>query len=259
MPVSVEFIKKLEDIPSELRGILISLLEEVERQREETVTKREFLEFAKRTEENFQRVWEAIEELTKAQRKTEQRISELAEAQKEMQKEVSRLDRALQELAEAQKKTEQRLNELAEAQKKTEEEIRKLSTSLRRTRQEVGGLAKSVAYALENEAFVKLPEFLKKNFGIQIRERFIRTEIKGEEINLFAKGKRNGRDVVIIGESVLKLDDVAKLRTIQDKVEAVIDEVEAEVVPIIVTHFAKKKVLEKADRRGIIVVQSFQW
>ncbi len=52
-------------------------------------------------------------------------------------------------------------NELAEAQRRTEEEIWKLAQGRRRLRQEVGGLARSVAYALENEAFRRLPEFLK--------------------------------------------------------------------------------------------------
>lgn len=238
MPVSVEFIRKLEKIPLELREVLIDLLEEVERQREESVTKKEFLEFARQTEENFQKVWQAINELAEAQKRTEQRVNELAEAQK---------------------RTEQRLNELAEAQKRTEEEIKKLAVGLRRTRQEVGGLAKSVAYALENEAFRHLPEFLKREKGIEITEKFIRTEIRGEEINLFARGRRNGTPVVIVGESVLKLDDLSKLNAVMRKVEAVEEEVEEEIVPIVITHFAKKKILDRAEKKGIIVVQSFQW
>lgn len=245
MPVSVEFIRKLEKIPPELREILIDLLEEVERQREESVTRKEFLEFARHTEENFQKVWQAIRELTEAQKRTEERLT--------------RLEKIVEELAEAQKRTEQRLNELAEAQKRTEEEIRKLTVSLRRTRQEVGGLAKSVAYALENEAFRRLPEFLRKEKGIEITERFIRTEVKGEEINLFARGMRNGTPVVLVGESVLKLDDLSKLNTVMRKVEAVETEVEEEIVPIVVTHFAKKKILDRAEKKGIIVVQSFEW
>ena len=80
------------------------------------------------------------------------------------------LRKVVQELAEAQKRTEQRVEELAEAQKRTEEEIRKLSGSLKRTREEVGGLSRSVAYALENEAYRKLPQFLKEHYGIELQE-----------------------------------------------------------------------------------------
>jgi len=329
MPYSTNIIRLLEKLEPSMREVLIALLEEIERQREETVTKKEFKEFAQRTEENFQRVWEAIKELTKAQKRTEQSINELAEAQKETQKEVSRLDKALHELAEAQKETQKEvsrldkalhelaeaqketqkevsrldralhelaeaqketqkevsrldralhelaeaqketqkevsrldkaLHELAEAQKETEEEIKKLSIGLRRTRQEIGGLSKSVAYALENEAFVRLPMFLKKHLNIEIKERFIRTEINNQEINLFARGTKDGKNIILVGESVLKLDDVSKLRAVEDKVDAVSEEIEEEVIPIIITHFAKKKVLEKAEKRGIIIVQSFQW
>ncbi len=231
MPVSVEFIRKLEKTPPELRQVLIDLLEEVERQRESSITKTEFYEFAKRTEENFQRVWEAINELREAQKETEE---------------------AIRELRDAQKRTEEEIQKLAI-------EVRKLSIGLRRTRHEVGGLAKSVAYALENEAFRKLPEFLKKELGIEVTERFIRTEIRGEEINLFARGRKNGKEVVLVGESVLKLDDLDKLNAVMRKVEAVEHEVEEEIIPIVITHFAKKKVLDRAEKKGIIVVQSFQW
>ncbi len=231
MPVSVEFIRKLEKTPPELRQVLIDLLEEVERQREESVTKKDFLEFARQTKENFQKIWQAIKELAEAQKRTENRLNRL----------------------------EGVVEELAEAQKRTEEEIKKLAVALKRTRQEVGGLAKSVAYALENEAFRKLPGFLQKEKGIEIIERIIRTEIKGEEINLFARGRRNGTPVVLVGESVLKLDDLSKLNSVMRKVEAVETEVEEEIVPIVITHFAKKKILDRAEKKGIIVVQSFQW
>ncbi len=280
MPFSTNVIKLLEEIEPSLRKVLIAILEEIERQREESITRREFLEFARQTEENFQKVWQTIKELAEAQKKTEARVEELAEAQRKSEERLTRVEKAVEELAEAQKRTEARVEELAEAQKKaegrltrvekaveelaeaqkrTEEEIRKLSIGLRMTREQVGGLSRSVAYALENEAYVKLPGYLKEHYGIEITERFIRTEINDREINLFARARKNGEEVTIVGESVLKLDDREKLKAVMEKVEAVVDEVEGEVIPIIVTHFAKKKVLEAAKKRGIIVVQSFQW
>jgi len=151
------------------------------------------------------------------------------------------------------------VRELAEAQRRTEEEIRKLATGQRRLRQEVGGLSRSVAYALENEAYRKLPSFLKERYGIEVTDRLIRFELKGEEINLFAKAKRDGKDVVLVGKAVLRLDDKGKLRKILRKVELVSKEYGLEVVPLVVTHFATRRLLEEAEKAGFLVVQTFEW
>ena len=308
MPFSVNLIKRLEAVEPPLRGALIALLEEVERQREVSITKKEFLEFAKTTEENFQKVWKTIGELAEAQKRTEIRLNELAEAQKKTEQRLDsltekvealaeaqkrteikinelaeaqkrteqRLDSLtekvealaeaqkkteirLNELAEAQKKTEIRLNELAEAQKRTEVEIRKLGIGLRRTREQIGGLARSVAYALENEAFRKLPAFLKERYQIEVIDNIIRAEIEGEEINILGQVKKDGQEMMLVGEAVLKLDDRRKLKLLSDKVQLVKETYGKGVIPIIITHFAKKNILERAKNAGIIIVQSFEW
>ncbi len=357
MPFSVNLIKRLEAVEPPLRGALIALLEEVERQREVSITKKEFLEFAKTTEENFQKVWKTIGELAEAQKRTEIRLNELAEAQKKTEQRLDsltekvealaeaqkrteikinelaeaqkrteqRLDSLtekvealaeaqkkteirlnelaeaqkkteirLNELAEAQKKTEQRLdsltekvealaeaqkrteikvnelaeaqkkteikvNELAEAQKRTEVEIRKLGIGLRRTREQIGGLARSVAYALENEAFRKLPAFLKERYQIEVIDNIVRAEIEGEEINILGQVKKDGQEMMLVGEAVLKLDDRRKLKLLSDKVQLVKETYGKGVIPIIITHFAKKNILERAKNAGIIIVQSFEW
>jgi len=294
MPFSVNLIKRLEAVEPPLRGALIALLEEVERQREVSITKKEFLEFAKTTEENFQKVWKTIGELAEAQKKTEIRLNELAEAQKRTEQRLDsltekvealaeaqeRTEIRLNELAEAQKRTEQRLdsltekvealaeaqkrteikvNELAEAQKRTEVEIRKLGIGLRRTREQIGGLAKSVAYALENEAFRKLPAFLKERYQIEVIDNIIRAEIEGEEINILGQVKKDGQEMMLVGEAVLKLDDRRKLKLLSDKVQLVKETYGKGVIPIIITHFAKKNILERAKNAGIIIVQSFEW
>ena len=205
MPISVSLIRKLESVPKDLREVLLDLVEELERQREESVTKREF--------------------------------NELKEIVRELSQEVKKL---------------------AEAQRRTEEEIRKLAQSHRRLRGEVGGLSRSVAYALENEAFRRLPEFLKSK-NIEVLERMIRTEVAGEEINLFARIKRNGEEMLLVGEATLRLDDPSKLRQLKRKAALVETELGQRVFPIIVTHFAKGTLLERAQKAGILVVQSFEW
>jgi uncharacterized protein (UPF0210 family) len=234
MTVGAAFLRKLETLPSDLREVFVALVEEIEISWQRIVTK-----------DDFKQLCDIVQELAEAQKRSEER--------------TTRLEIAVNELAEAQKKTEQRVSELAEAQKRTEEEIRKLAGGLRRAREEIGGLSRSVAYALENEAYRNLPHFLKSRHGIEIQDRLIRAEIEGEEINLFARAKKNGTEIILLGEAVLRLDDLSKLRGVMKKVRLASQAFGLEIVPIIVTHFAKKKVFTKAQESGLLVVQSFEW
>ena len=212
---------------------------------------KELVEAQKRTEQR-------IEELAEAQKRSEQRIEELAEAQK-------RSEQRIEELAEAQKRTEQRIEELAEAQKRTEKEVRELARALRRTRTELGGLSKSMSYAFENEAFRMIPKVLKEKYGIEVEKRFVREDIDGKEINIFGRGKKDGRDVLIIGETKLRIEKPDKelktlLEDFEEKIEAVKKEFgDVEIIKVFVTHFAGKNFLREAEKNGIIVIQSFEW
>ena len=251
------------------------------------VTMQELAEAQKRTEQRLERLEATVQRLTEAQEKTEQRLNELAEAQKQTEQKLNKLaeiqkkteqrvdkleiamkelaeaqrqtEQKLNELAEAQKQTEQKLNELAEAQKETERAIARLTRGLEITREQLGGLSRSVGYALENEAYRNLPSILKSRYNIEVIDRLIRTYISDVEINVFGKGRQNGKEVYLVGEAVLKLDDRSKLRLVWDKVNVVREEFGGEVIPIIVTHFAKPDVLERAQKAGIIVIQSFEW
>jgi len=178
----------------------------------------------------------------------------------ELKEIVRDLAKSQKELAEAQKRTEARVEELAEAQKRTEEEIKRLTRGLASTRTELGGLARSVSYSLENEAYRALPSYLKRHYGIEVLERFIRTEIDGEEIDIFAKAKMDGKDVLIVGETELKLSSVGKLKRLDKKVLVVKEKfAEKEIVKLFVTHYARPQIKKKAEERGIIIVQSFEW
>jgi chromosome segregation ATPase len=231
----------------------------------------------KRTEQKIAELAEAqkrtdqkVAELAEAQKRTDQRLAELAEAQKRTEQKVAELaeaqkrtDQKLAELAEAQKRTDQRLAELAEAQKRTEEEVRTLAQELKRTRQDLGGLSLSFSYALENEAYRMLPQVLKK-YGLELEDKLIRKEVAGEEINFFATGRKNGKTVYIVGETKLRLDDTKKRDDVFKQLEKKISAVkkvygDVQIVPLIVTHFAKESMLKKAKERGIIVVQSYEW
>jgi len=207
---------------------------------------------------------EAQQDLAQAQRRTEQRLEELAEAQKKTEK-------RLEELAQAQKRTEQRVEELAQAQqdltqaqKRTEEEVRKLAIGLRRTREDLGGLSRSFSYAFENEAYRNLPNVLKSKYNIEVKDRIVRADIGGKEINFFAKAQKDGKDIYIIGEAKIRLDKTLKrsdvLKELEEKIKAVKKEYgDVEVLKLLVTHFATKSFLKMAQSEGIIVIQSYEW
>jgi len=203
-----------------LKDSFFLLLEELERSREESVTKSEFRELKQITAE---------------------------------------LQRTIFRLAEAQERTEQRMDRLAESQERAEHSLEKLAEALAATNRQVGGLSKSMAYALENEAFRKLPAYLKEHWGIEVEKRLVRRFVSGEEINVFAQAVRQGEEILVVGETVLKLDDFSKLGQLDKNVAAVKERFEQSVAPLIVTHFARPEVAEKARERGVLVVQGFEW
>ena len=164
----------------------------------------------------------------------------------------SELKAIVRDIAETQK-------ELADAQKRTEISVGTLVKGLDATRTELGGLARSVGYSLENEAYRQLPQFLKEQYQIELTEKMIRFELDGEEINLFAKGRKGGEDILIVGEAELRLSGVGKLRQLEKKISLVKKLYPVQCLPLIVTHFARPQVLTAAREKGILVVQSFEW
>ena len=133
-----------------------------------------------------------------------------------------------------------RSKDLAKAQRETTREIASLSRAHDNTRGQVGGLARTMAYALENEAYRMAPVFLKARHQLEISERMVRAWINGEEINFYARARRGGENVVIVGESVMRLDDRAKLAQLQRKLDAVRAVEISPLVPLLVTYFAHR-------------------
>lgn len=192
-------------------------------------------------------------------------FNELKGIVRDISVEVKELAGAQKELANAQKRTEIKVEELAEAQKKTEIEIQELTKGLKLTREDLGGLSRSFSYAFENEAYRMLPKFLWDNYKIEMTEKMIRTEIEGKEINVFGKARRNGENILIVGEAKLRLDekrDVKKkdvFKELEEKVEVVRKISQDEIVKILITHYATSKFIEEAKQKDIIVIQSFEW
>lgn len=220
------------------------------------------------TREDFSELKGIVKELGVRVNELGGKLGELAEAQKRTENRVT-------ELAEAQKKTEFRVAELADAQKKTEtkvaelaDEMKVLAVGLDRNREEVGGLSRSFSYAFENETYRVLPAVLKEKYGIEIKEKFIRADIGGKEINIFGRAGKEGKNIIIVGEAKLRLDERREKRKgekdifeeLEDKVKSVLEEYRGtEIIRVLVTHYATKGFLKKAKEKGIIVIQSFEW
>jgi hypothetical protein len=211
------------------------------------------------TKVEFSELRATMQELAEAQKRTEQRVDTLGLRMEELAEAQKRTEQRMEELAEAQKRTEQRMEELAEAQKQTAYSLTQLSRTHDNTRTQIGSLARTVGYALENEAYRKLPALLERLYGLVVEQRLIRTWINDEEINFYARARRQGEEVIIVGESVVRLDDTSKLGQLWRKLKAVQEVENVPLVPLLVTHIAHPALIEQAESKGAIVVQSFEW
>lgn len=240
--------------PSQARAIAFEL-EAAIREQIKISDFTELKEIVRDLGESHKRIAAKVEELTEVQKRTATKVEELTEAQK-------RTETKVEELAEAQKRTETKVEELADAQKRTEEEIRQLAVAQKNTQQEVGGIANTLGYMLENEAYRLLPKVLAEKHKIKISDKFIRRQIGNEEINLLAEGTRNRKPVLIVGESKSKLS-VSDLTQLKKKIKEVAAHHplagKREIVPVMIVHFARQKELQRAEQEGIIVIQSFEW
>jgi len=204
LPISTAFYRKLESLDPVFRDIFLSLFEEVEKSREQSVTKDEFREL----------------------------------------KEIVR--------------------ELAEAQKRTEQELQLLTAEHRKTRKQVGGLAMTVGYRLEDEAFKALPSLLKRDHGIEIEGRLKRQFIadnKGRmiEVNIFGKAMRDGRQFVILGESKSQLSKKLVDEFIVKKLSQFSD-VFKDIFPVLVTYMTTEpSVEEHARKKGVALYYSYDF
>jgi len=215
MPYSTHIIKLLEKVEPSLREVLVAILEEIERQREEGVTRREFLEFAERTEENFQRVWKSI-------------------------------------------------NELAEAQKKTEETLNTLTREFKDFKRQVGDITDTVGYTLENASYRALPRLLKKDYGVEVRGRLRRGYLKDQrgrhiEVNILGEGRKNGKKVLIVGESKARLSKKGVREFINERLKRFGD-LYGEIFPVLVTHMiSEHDVEEYAREHDIALYYSYEF
>ena len=260
MPFSINLMRKLETVDTELRDVLWSILDEVERNREESVTKSEFRELRDIVKDLSITTYA----LAEAQKRTEHNVEELAEAQKELAEAQKRTEHNVEELAEAQKRTERKVEELADAQKRTEQELRTLVSEHKETRRMLGGLSMTVGYGLENSAYPALPALLQRDFSVIVRGRLTRTYVQDKqghdlEVNIFGKAMRDGKDIVIIGESKSQLSKKEIDAFIRKRLKR-FDGVFADIFPVLITHMISSPDVETyAKEQNIALYYSYDF
>jgi len=266
VPFSVQLYQAIDELDPKTKKVFLALLGEVDGHLNRVVTREDF--------RDLKRIVESLavstKELAAAQQRTEARLEQLAEAQSHLEQRVDQLTEAqrrtearLGELAEAQKRTEERVKQLAEAQKKTETELKKLVQEHRKTREQLGGLAHTVGYRLEDEAFKALPALLKQDVGVEVQGRLKRDflEIGPDrylEVNIWGTGLHNGKQYVIIGEAKTQL----KKKDVDDfleKARQVANLVARDQIRLLVTYQASPPIQKYARDKGIALYFSYDF
>ena len=238
-----------------------------------------------RVEERLDRIEAAIEKLTEAQirsekrldrveaaqARSEERLDRIEAAQARSEERLDRIEAAIEKLTEAQIRSEKRLDRVEAAQARSEERLDTLTERLDtlvkehgKTRSQLGGLAMTVGYTLENAAYRALPDLLKADYGIEVQDRLIRTYLTDDknrslEVNIFGKGLKNGREVVILGESKSQLSERHINRFIFTRLDH-LKPLFGEVLPILVTHMISSEgVAAYAKEQGIALYYSYQF
>lgn len=135
-------------------------------------------------------------------------FNELKEIVRELAQAQNRTELKVEELVDAQKRTELKVEELADAQKRTENSLNRLIGRVDIIEDRVEGISNSVGYSLEDMACKALPVLLKKE-GIEVTGELIRRyyELKKgkfNQINIYGKAKKEGREILILGESKVR-------------------------------------------------------
>ena len=216
------------------------------------------------TSVDMQDLKDAVKALAVAQARSEERLEGV-------ETRMDRVEATLDRLAAAQARSEERLDRveatldrLAAAQERTEEALRKLTKAHDETRKQLGGLSHTVGYILENEAYRALPALLAADHGIEVADRLIRTYLTTDrgypvEVNIFGRGHRNGREVVVIGESKSQLSAKNIDHFIQGRL-ARLEPLFEDVFPVLVTHMiSSPDVADYAQERGIALYYSYQF
>jgi len=184
------------------------------------------------TREDFNELRAIVTDLASAQR-------ELAHAQAKTEERVGRLEDAVERLAQAQAKTEEALKELA---------------------MQVGKLSDNICFSLEDVAKVVLPGYLERHLHIYVDDldrRFFFVDGKEVEINLYGVGKKDGKEITILGEVKSRIYEREVNKFIRD-VATVLPVIKGEVLKVMFGYLVHPYAAKRGEAEDIILVASYQ-
>jgi SMC interacting uncharacterized protein involved in chromosome segregation len=216
---------------------------------------------------------QAVRELAQNQKATDQAVRELAQNQKATDQAVRELaqnqkatDQAVRELAQNQKATDQAVRELAAAQRETQRELDQLteavaemSGAITGLRRDVGGLSETIGFTLEDVARTIMPGWLERHLGVSVDDlerEFFTTSLGEEEVDLYARGRRNGSEVTLVGEAKARLHQ-RDVQSFSAKLERLRGVIAGEVVPVMVGFVVHPRARAEGHKAGIHVVASY--
>jgi len=218
---------------------LLRVLSEIYENLAQSVTREEFnelKEIVRQQGENLRTLTQRVDQLTQRVDQLTQRVDELT----------------------------QRVDQLTEDVRKLTGEMGKVKEDIRDLRQQVGGLSITVGYTLENEAFRYLPRLLEKDYGLKVEGELIRTFVEDEkgrplEVNIFGKARKNGKELVILGEAKAQLSKNDIDRFLRRKIKPLIH-IFPDRFLILVTHMVSHPSVERYARdKGIALYYSYQF
>lgn len=230
---------------------------------------REIAEMQRQTETAMQHTNERIDRLIAAQQHTNRHVAEIASTHQQMGETLQHTVAHMEQLTMSFQQMAREHVELVEAQQRTEAVLQHLSKEHINTRKQVGGLATTVGYTLENEAYKALPKLLERDYGLIVQGRLTRSHVADDrgqhrEIKIFGQGliqsgSENGQPVTIIGESKAQLS--------RNHIDAFIikrlkrfERVFSTLFPLLVTHMTSSvEVEEYAKTQGIALYYSYDF
>ncbi|MGB9860017.1 MAG: chordopoxvirus fusion protein, partial [Moorellaceae bacterium] len=129
---------------------------------------------------------------------------------------------------------------------------------------QLGGLAMTVGYRLEDEAFKALPELLQRDYSLRIKGRLKRAFVRDNqgqhiEVNIIGVGERDGQTYTIVGESKSQLSK----RDVDDFIRKKVKRLEGvfpRLFPLLVTYMTSQPEVEEYVRdKGIALYYSYDF
>ena len=151
---------------------------------------------------------------------------------------------------------------LVKVQERTEKALTKPVKDHQKIRRQLKELAMAFDYILQDEAYKGLPELLKRDFGLIVKDRLKRQYVldkEGEyiEVNIVGEATQNDKTVVIVGEGKAQLSRNDVDRFIRKKLNR-LEGVHDEMFPVLVTHMTSSQPVEAYVReKGIALYYSY--